>query len=149
MNVRTNLKLLMIAGTLACFPHSSIAGTGSHLVPSFVDNAALTPDVENPRWIRGRLRTDYEVVQKFFDLTGSGKDEAIHALSLLYEYGSTYRTIYSDPDLNDAQRRVRIRDARRHLETSLRKSMKANDVRKWLHYSIPRAPYAAFTNHFL
>ena len=142
------LKLtLLLAAAVTLFTSAQVVA-GNKKTDQRRDQT-ITPAYELPHKLRGEVRTEQEVIEKYLRLTGFREANANSALQQLYAYGAVYREIYEQPGLNDAQRRVRVREARGALEKSLRETMKPNDVRKWLHFSLPRLPHAPLTNDFI
>ena len=126
------MRIAFIAtAVIILLPASGLTNTATHL---------NTPDFDRPAHLQGPSKSQTLVIQKLLHLTNFAPEEAANAMSHLHKYGQAYRATYAQENLTDAQRRVRIMEARRQLEQSLRASMNPNDIRKWLHYSIPAAP---------
>ena len=78
------------------------------------------------------------VIRKLQSVTDFDASQAANAMIKLFDYQKSVDSVLKADGLNTAQRRVRIKAARKDLETELRETMSRNQIRKWLDYSLPQ-----------
>ena len=97
-------------------------------------------------------QTEIAIVHKLQQVTDFDSSKAAQAMMSLFRYQSTVSDVIRARGLTDAQRRVQVKQARNDLVAELRPTMSANQIRKWLDYSLPelyRAPNLVQFDHNL